>query len=188
MLLDALRDFEWLNEPLDVNFEETGMRVLTHNKTDFWQSAHHRVSKDNGHFFYTRRYDDFSFVVGWKFQINGRFDQCGIMLRIDEKNWFKASIMYDAPQYPMIGSCVTNNGYSDWANIDIPAGIEEMYYKIKRHKGDYVISYSFDGQNFRQMRMLHLLKDQPEVKVGAFVCSPQHEGFEATLTRIEFLE
>lgn len=36
MLLDALRDFEWLNEPLDVNFEEAGMRVLTHNKTDFW--------------------------------------------------------------------------------------------------------------------------------------------------------
>lgn len=39
MLLDALRDFEWLNEPLDVNFEEAGMRVLTHNKTDFWQSC-----------------------------------------------------------------------------------------------------------------------------------------------------
>ena len=35
MLLDALRDFEWLNEPLDVNFDEMGMRVLTHDKTDF---------------------------------------------------------------------------------------------------------------------------------------------------------
>ena len=46
MLLDALRDFEWLNEPLDVNFEEAGMRVLTHNKTDFWQSVHHRFGKD----------------------------------------------------------------------------------------------------------------------------------------------
>ena len=179
MLLDALRDFEWLNEPLDVNFEETGMRVLTHNKTDFWQSAHHRVAKDNGHFFYTRRFDDFSFVVGWRFRIEGRFDQCGIMLRIDEKNWFKASIMYESPQYPMIGSC---------ENIDIPTGIEQMYYKIKRYKGDYIISYSYDGINFRQMRLLHLLKDQPEVKVGAFICSPQHEGFEATLTRIEFLE
>lgn len=50
MLLDALRDFEWLNEPLDVNFEEAGMRVLTHNKTDFWQSCTTVSAKTTGIF------------------------------------------------------------------------------------------------------------------------------------------
>lgn len=85
MLLDALRDFEWLNEPLDVNFDEMGMRVLTHDKTDFWQSAHHKFGKDNGHFFYTRHSGNFTFLVTWKFVSDGQFDQCGVMLRIDEK-------------------------------------------------------------------------------------------------------
>lgn len=186
MLLDALRDFEWLNEPLDVNFDETGMRVLTHDKTDFWQSAHHHFAKDNGHFFYTRREDDFTFVISWKFVSSGQFDQCGVMLRIDEKNWFKASIMYDNPQQPMLGSSVTNCGYSDWAAMEIPHGIEEISFKVKRLKGDYIIYYSLDGLSFKQIRLLHLINDQPEVKIGAYLCSPQREAFEGVLTRIEF--
>ena len=49
MLLDALRDFEWLNEPLDVNFEEAGMRVLTHNKTDRQEAFSSRAGKHEEH-------------------------------------------------------------------------------------------------------------------------------------------
>ena len=187
MLLDALRDFEWLNEPLDVNFEEAGMRVLTYNKTDFWQSVHHRFGKDNGHFFYARREGDFTFGVTWRFENSGQFDQCGIMLRIDEKNWFKASVMSDNEAQPRLASCVTNCGYSDLAPIEIPAGITEVSYKIKRFKGDYILYYSLDGINFKQLRMLHLLNDQPEVKVGAYICSPQREAFEGVLTQIEVI-
>ena len=187
MLLDALRDFEWLNEPLDVNFDEMGMRVLTHDKTDFWQSAHHKFGKDNGHFFYTRHSGNFTFLVTWKFVSDGQFDQCGVMLRIDEKNWFKASIMYDNPGQPMLGSSVTNCGYSDWAAMDIPAGVEEVSFKVKRLNGDYVIYYSLDGEVFKQIRVLHLINEQPEVKIGAYICSPRRAGFEATLTQIEFL-
>ena len=172
---------------LDVNFEEAGMRVLTHNKTDFWQSVHHRFGKDNGHFFYARREGDFTFGVTWRFENSGQFDQCGIMLRIDEKNWFKASVMSDNEAQPRLASCVTNCGYSDLAPIEIPAGITEVSYKIKRFKGDYILYYSLDGINFKQLRMLHLLNDQPEVKVGAYICSPQREAFEGVLTQIEFI-
>lgn len=51
MFLEQLRDFEWYNEPADVSFDERGMRVLSRARTDFWQSLHHRFSKDDGHFF-----------------------------------------------------------------------------------------------------------------------------------------
>lgn len=109
------------------------------------------------------------------------------MLRIDEKNWFKASVMSDNEAQPRLASCVTNCGYSDLAPIEIPAGITEVSYKIKRFKGDYILYYSLDGINFKQLRMLHLLNDQPEVKVGAYICSPQREAFEGVLTQIEFI-
>lgn len=55
MFLEQLRDFEWYNEPADVSFDERGMQVLSLPGTDFWQSLHHRVSKDDGHFFFTRK-------------------------------------------------------------------------------------------------------------------------------------
>ena len=41
MLLDALRDFTWYNEPHNVRFIEEGMIVEVAEQTDFWQSAAH---------------------------------------------------------------------------------------------------------------------------------------------------
>ena len=186
MLLTNLRDFEWYNEPEDVSFEERGMAVLTKNKTDFWQSKHHNFKKDDGHFFFTRRTGNFTLDVKWIFEPEGRFDQCGIMVRIDERNWFKASVMYDNPSRPMLGSCVTNNGYSDWAAQKIPEGVSEVWYRVKRNNGDYLIFYSLDGEQFEQIRLLHLINDTPEVKAGAYTCSPQRGGVEAVLTKLEF--
>lgn len=186
MLLEQLRQFEWYNEPLDVSFEERGMWVATQNKTDFWQSAHHNFRKDDGHFFFTHQMGNFTLVVKWIFETRGQFDQCGIMVRVDEKNWFKASIMYDNPENPTLGSCVTNSGYSDWAAQKIPTGINEIWYKVKKVNGDYLIFYSLDGVKYEQIRMLHLINDMPEVKVGAYICSPQREGFEGILTKIDF--
>lgn len=186
MLLEQLRDFEWYNEPLDVSFDERGMKVLSRDKTDFWQSLHHKFYKDDGHFFFTRKTGNFVFTIRWDFETNGNFDQCGIMLRIDERNWFKASVMFENFRQPMLGSSVTNNGYSDWAAQDIPMGINQVWYKIKRINGDYIIYFSMDGIKFKQIRLFHLLNDFPEVKVGAYICSPQREGFEATLSQIDF--
>ena len=39
MLLDALKDFEWLNEPEEVYFGESGMKVKAMPDTDFWVNA-----------------------------------------------------------------------------------------------------------------------------------------------------
>ena len=47
MRLDALKDFEWYNEPENVRFSDLGMVVNCKPKTDFWQSAHHNFKKDN---------------------------------------------------------------------------------------------------------------------------------------------
>lgn len=186
MLLDQLRDFEWYNEPEDVSFDERGMRVLSRIKTDFWQSAHHNFSKDDGHFFFTRKTGNFTMTLKWNFDTNGSFDQCGIMVRIDEKNWFKASVMFESFRQPMLGSCVTNNGYSDWAAQDIPMGINQIWYRVKKVNGDYLVFFSLDGKKFKQIRLLHLLNDMPEVKAGAYICSPQRMDFEGILSAIDF--
>lgn len=150
MFLEQLRDFEWYNEPADVSFDERGMRVLSRARTDFWQSLHHRFSKDNGHFFFTRKTGNFSCTVKWNFETDGSFDQCGIMLRIDERNWVKASVMFENFRAPLLGTCVTNAGSSDWASQEIPIGINQIWYQLKRINGDCVLHVSLDGKSLNR--------------------------------------
>ena len=59
MLLEQLRDFEWLNEPEDVSFSEEGMSVTAKKESDFWQNTRKNVHADNGHFFFVRCEDLF---------------------------------------------------------------------------------------------------------------------------------
>ncbi len=51
MLLDALKDFRWYNEPENVRFQEDGLLVDSLSETDFWANMAHRFNKDDGHFF-----------------------------------------------------------------------------------------------------------------------------------------
>ena len=37
---------------------------------------------------------------------------------LDSENWLKASIEYENEKISHLGSVVTNNGYSDWAQPD----------------------------------------------------------------------
>lgn len=181
MLLDALKDFEWYNEPENVRFNDWGMVINTKPKTDFWQSTHHNFKKDNGHFFFTRVSGDFSLVVKWHFDKAYAFDQCGLMMRIDERNWFKASLMSETADKPKLGSSLTNFGYSDWAVLDLQTPVTEIWYKLICRQSDCIAYYSLDGQNYRQLRLFHLVNDGGEAKVGAYTAAPQRSDFECTL-------
>ena len=185
MLLDDLKKFDWLNEPENVRFEETGMRVVAKCRTDFWNCVRYDFIKDDGHFFFCYAVDDFCCDLNWEFEKAELFDQCGIMLRIDENNWFKASVMYENEKVPMLATSMTTNGLSDLATVPLPVGIKRVWYRLKRYKGCYIASYSLDGENYVQMRKFYLLYDTDEVKVGAYICSPQHEDFEAVLRGVE---
>ena len=186
MLLDQLRDFEWLNEPAEVNFSDGGMSVLAVKGSDFWQNKTRRVKKDDGHFFFARKCGNFSLVVQWHFSPMCDSQQCGLMVRFDEQNWAKLSIMTDNPDFPKLGSCVCNSGYTDWASQAIAPDICDIWFMIKRINGDYLMFYSTDGLSFRQIRLFNFINEDVEIKAGAYICSPKNEGFEAVLNKIDF--
>lgn len=185
MLLEALQNFEWYNEPANVVFRNEELRVTAQPNTDFWQSKHHSLGRDNGHFFFTRVDRNFGLTVKWCFEPNQPYSQCGIMLRVDENNWIKAAIIYDNPKRPMVGTSVTQGGYSDWAAQDISGDLSEIWFKIRRQQGDYALFYSLDGENYTQIRLTHLINDMPDVKVGAYICAPSPQPFEASLSQLE---
>jgi len=186
MKLENLIDFEWFNEPQNVNFADKEIKIVADQKTDFWQALHHQIKKDNAHLFYKTVSGDFSLNIQWRFEDASHFKQCGVMVRIDERNWFKASILAKDENNPEIGSCLTVGGYSDWAGTKLENMPTTLFYKIERKGDDFICFYSLDGQKYIRLRQFYLRGVEPEIKVGAYIASPQKEGFEAVLDDISF--
>ncbi|MBP5215900.1 MAG: DUF1349 domain-containing protein [Alphaproteobacteria bacterium] len=181
MLLETLKEFDWHNDPQRVRFDDEGMHVTAKYRTDFWSCARHDFKKDDGHFFFSYAGGDFGCDVVWYAPEMKDFDQCGLMLRVDSDNWFKMSLMYDSDNRAMLASSLTNDGFSDLATAMLDGEVEKVWYKLKRKKGCYIASYSTDGVCFEQLRKFYLPHDTEEVSIGAYICSPQRDDFEAIL-------
>lgn len=184
MKLEDLLDFEWMNEPENVILAENKMTVQIAGQTDFWQSIHHNLKKDNGAFFYKKIEKNFTLTLKWTFENAYNFNQCGIMVRADERHWFKASLMSANEKNVEIGTCLTILGHSDWAGAKIKYMPHEIYYKLERQGDDFVCFYSFDGQKYTKLRQFYLKGADSEVKVGAYMAAPQAEPFNAVLEEL----
>lgn len=183
MHFEALEIFEWLNEPDNVRFEDDAMIIYAKPQTDFWQSIHHGFKKDDGHFFFCRQKEDFILTLKWRFENLQKFSQCGIMLRIDERNWFKASLMNETSETNTMATSLTINGHSDWSGFQINNSIEEIWFRLQRVEDDYILFYSLNGLEFKKIKMFYIPSIE-EVKVGAYIASPNEEQFCAELSNI----
>lgn len=188
MLLDALKNFEWLNEPQEVSFTDIGVKIRSGERTDFWQDFRHGLHQDNGHFFYREATGDFELTVKWSFIDVSGFCQCGLMGRIDENNWFKLSILTEDAHRPQLAGVVTNFGISDMALQPINAENGEIWYKVRAEKGIISLSYSANGKDYVQARLFQPLKDVSALNVGAYICNPSERKFSALLAAMNFTQ
>ena len=130
----------------------------------------------------------FSFVVKTDFDTKHRYDQSGIVMYLDSDNWLKAASEYENEQIQRLGSVVTNNGYSDWSSMDIDASIKSMWFRFSRRENDFCIENSFDGVNYKQMRICHMFNAKKTISFGIFACSAEDSSFEASFTNMEITE
>ncbi|MDR5587064.1 DUF1349 domain-containing protein [Clostridium aquiflavi] len=179
----------WIFEPKTYIISDEKIVIKTEPGTDLWQRTYYGFQNNNAPaLLVSTNEKNFSFVVKTQFDSNHRFDQCGVIIYQDSDNWFKASIEYQNEEYQRLGSVVTNYGYSDWATTDISAKYKQMYYRLSRRENDYCIENSYDGVNFKQMRIFHLFKASDEIRIGVYACSPEKSSFNAVFTEIQFTE
>lgn len=181
MNFEALGNFEWYNDPENVRFEADGMVIYARSNTDFWQSIHRGFKKDDAHFFFCRKDGDFCLTLKWNFEMKNPSSQCGIMLRIDERNWFKASVMQKHSQHNILMSSLTNQGHSDWAGSDLQEDVKEIWFRLERVEDDYTLYYSLDNINFVKVRTF-FMQSYEDVKVGAYIAHPDDGVFFAELS------
>ncbi|AWB46355.1 DUF1349 domain-containing protein [Paenibacillus sp. CAA11] len=177
--------FHWLHEPASCKAGEH-LLIRTLPDTDLWQRTHYGFKRDNGHCLLTSIQGDFAMEADLEYEPNQLYDQCGIIIRVNEENWIKASVEYENEDYSRLGSVVTNLGYSDWATTDISSASRKMSYRISRRGHDFLIEQSYEGTVWHQMRIAHLHHAQDSLLAGIYAASPQGSGFECRVTRVAF--
>lgn len=179
----------WIREPKEYSIEDNKITIITEECTDLWQRTYYGFQNDNAPVLQMKTNEKyFSFVVKTSFESKRRFDQCGVVIYLDSDNWLKGSIEYENDKIQRLGSVVTNHGYSDWATTDIDANVKEMWYRLSRREDDYCIECSYDGKEFHQMRICHLIEGKDEIVFGIYACSPEASSFKATFTNMEVMD
>lgn len=168
--------FYWFHEPQCHRFEH-GLEIISDPKTDFWQRTHYGFCRDDGHCLLTRLEGNFSVTAQVRFAPTSRFDQCGLMVRVDEENWIKFSTELESHSISRLGSVVTNLGYSDWATQDVPSSLTERWYRIQRMENDFLLESSEAGADWKQVRIAHLHRALTVLEAGVYACSPIGDGF-----------
>lgn len=181
MNFEVLGEFDWYNEPENVRFDVDGMKVFAKPNTDFWQSLQRGFKKDDGHFFFCRKDKDFELVLKWKIENKQDLSQCGVMVRVDERNWCKAGVELEIKNELVLFSCLTTQGHSDWSKSFYLGNVEEVWFKIVRIEDEFEFFCSVDGVKFVKFKMVYL-KNFEDVKVGAYISSVKGEEFFAELS------
>lgn len=180
------QELKWINEPRIYRLFKDKIEIATNPKTDFWQRTYYNFRNDNAHVLYQSTDEKFfSFSVKTEFNSNALFDQCGIAIYQDCENWMKAGIEFHDKNSSWLGSVVTNNGYSDWATVEIESAKNYIWYRLSRRESDYLLENSFDGIKYRQMRIFHLIKGGETINFGFIACSPSDNSFTATFSEIK---
>lgn len=180
---------EWIRAPKNYKISKDKIEIFTEPKTDLWQRTYYGFRNDNApvlQLVTDEKY--FSFTVKASYDYKRRFDQCGVVVYLDGENWLKASVEYENGTMQRLGSVVTNRGYSDWATVDVDASVNTVWYRLSRREYDYCIECSYDGVNFKQMRICHLSEGGGEIRFGVYACSPEQSSFKAVFTEMELTE
>ena len=171
-----LKTMNWLNEPASWQVSEDKLEMFVTPQSDYWRETHYGFTVDDGPFYYTTRGGEFEANLKITGEYTTRFDQMGMMLRVDEEHWIKMGIEYVDGKYNF--STVVTDTKSSWSVIQLSEQPASVWIKVIRRLDAVEIFYSLDGKNYT-MSNLSYLKNNVPVKVGMMAASPDGKGFKA---------
>lgn len=179
--LDAqtLEKMNWFNEPSQWNISDNELSMSVTPKSDYWRISHYGFTVDDAPFYYAEYGGEFEAKVKVSGDYKERFDQAGMMIRIDHENYIKAGIEYVDGKYNL--STVVTHHTSDWIVITLDKPIEAVWIKAVRRLDAIEIFYSFDDKEYILMRNAWMEANRP-VKVGLMSACPDGDGFKVTFS------
>ena len=126
----TLEKMQWFNEPENWTIKNNSLTMQVTPQSDYWRISHYGFTVDDAPFIYTTRGGEFEVKVKISGDYKVRFDQAGLMLRIDKENYIKAGIEYVDGKYNL--SCVVTHHTSDWSVIELDKPVEAVWIKAVR--------------------------------------------------------
>ena len=166
----TLERMQWFNEPEKWEIKDGVLEMDVTPQSDYWRISHYGFTVDDAPFLYTTRGGEFEVKVKISGDYKVRFDQAGLMLRIDKE------------KYNL--SAVVTHTTSDWSVIELDKPVEYVWIKAVRRLDAVEIFYSFDDKTYTMMRNCWL-QDNTPVMVGVMAACPDGNGFKAKFEHFE---
>jgi regulation of enolase protein 1 (concanavalin A-like superfamily) len=171
----TLIDGIWLNPPEVASVDADGLVFTTCADTDFWSTTHYGFVRDSGHLLGVDVGGDFTATVLVRGAYRDKYDQAGLMIRIDAANWLKCGIEFvDGVAY--LSAVATTGGFSDWSVAPVPMPTA-LGIRLTRVGDSVSVEFSLDAEAWRLARLAYLAPSS-FATVGPMACSPDGAGFE----------
>lgn len=167
---------QWFNQPEKWSVNKQSLIMFVTPKTDYWRITHYGFTVDDGPFYFETVGGEFEVKVKITGDYQTRFDQMGLMLRIDEKTWIKTGVEYVNEKINI--SAVVTHDKSDWSVIELEDKPKAIWLKAIRKLDAIELFYSLDDKKYTMIRLAYFPNNTP-VMVGMTAASPDGNGFEA---------
>ena len=175
----TLEKMNWFNEPSDWSINQNELNMFVTPKSDYWRISHYGFTVDDAPFYYAEYGGEFEAKVKIKGDYKVRFDQAGMMIRIDHENYIKTGIEYVDGKYNL--STVVTHKTSDWSVIALDKPVDYIWIKAVRRRDAIEIFYSFDDKDYYMMRNAWMEANH-HVKIGMFAACPDGDGFKVNFS------
>lgn len=172
----SLEKMQWFNEPEKWEVKNNVLTMHVTPQSDYWRISHYGFTVDDAPFYYGVYGGEFETKVKITGDYKERFDQMGLMLRVDHENYIKAGVEFVDGKFNL--SVVVTHKTSDWSVITLDKTLPYVWIKAVRRLDAVEIYYSYDDKTYTMMRNAHL-QDNVPVMVGLMAASPDGKGFEA---------
>ena len=172
----SLEKMTWFNEPSQWEIKDKKLTMMVTPQSDYWRISHYGFTVDDAPFYYSTYGGEFETKVKITGDYKARFDQMGLMLRVDAQNYIKAGVEFVDGKFNL--STVVTHKTSDWSVITLEKAPSFVWIKAVRRLDAVEVFYSFDDKEYIMMRNAYL-QDNTPVQVGLMAACPDGNGFKA---------
>lgn len=172
----SLEKMQWFNEPAQWEIKQNALSMFVTPQTDYWRISHYGFTVDDAPFYYATYGGEFEAKVKLTGDYKARFDQMGLMIRVDHEHYIKTGVEFFDGKFNV--STVVTNQTSDWSVLPLDKTPPFIWIKAVRKLDAVEIYYSYDDKNYVMTRNAPL-KDNHPVMIGLMAASPDGKGFQA---------
>lgn len=167
-------------EPRQWQRESDTLTVVTDAKTDFWRETHYGFIRDNGHAFLADHAGDFTAQIRVQAKFSHLYDQAGLMIRLDDRNWVKFGVEYNDGKAAV--SAVVTLPHSDWSTGPFEGDQSIFWLRATISDGILRLQMSPDGKTWPMIRLCQFPQAKT-YKIGPMCCTPQRAGLRVTFSQ-----